>query len=77
MTPKALFAFSTEHLAKKDKVRFFYVFKGRDKNRGVLEKINGEHLAPGVVLVNESGALEMESFLNYWKCQFKKKDVLM
>lgn len=68
-----LFTYSTKHLNKSDKVRFYYALKGRNNNPGVLKKYVYDHLAKTVLLVLKKNELPIEEFLNVWKCKYKKK----
>ena len=72
-----LFSYSTEHLAKKDKVRFFYALNGRDSKSGILKETNARHIGRAVLLVNKDKENEMTDFLNYWKCGFMARNVLV
>ena len=72
--PKCVFQYSTEHLQKKDKVRFYYALKGRDGHSGIVKNLSIEHLGKTVLLVPENKASDVDSFLNLWKCKFNKRD---
>jgi hypothetical protein len=74
---KTIFTYSTEHLAKKDKVRFYYALKGRDGKSGIVKRCRIEHLGRTVLLVPEKYSAEVEQFLQYWKCEHDKKEVLV
>ena len=65
-----LFVYSTKHLDSKDKVRFFYAFKGRDGKSGIIKELGCEFLAKGVILVPLGQAAEMKSFFEYWSCPY-------
>ena len=75
--PRVLFTFNAGHLSKKDKVRFFYALKGRGVQDGLVQRINAEHLGPGVLLVSSDKASEVDAFMQYWKCEVKRLDVEM
>ncbi|MBD3248813.1 hypothetical protein GF336_02095 [Candidatus Woesearchaeota archaeon] len=72
-----LFSYSTEHLLKKDKVRFYYALKGRDGKSGVVKEFNITQLGRAVLLVPEKDADEVEQFLKIWRCRYDKKEVLV
>jgi len=72
-----LFSYSTEHLLKKDKVRFYYALKGRDGKSGIVKSCKINHLGRGVLLVPEKHAKEVRDFLKLWKCDFDEKEVLV
>ena len=71
-----IFMYSTEHLAKKDKVRFYYALKGRDGKSGIVKAAKIEQLGRTVLFVQEKHAKDVEDFLKFWKCTYKTKKVL-
>jgi len=75
--PACVFQYSTEHLVKKDKVRFYYALKGRDGRSGIVKNLSIEHLGNAVLLVSEQNAPDVDDFLNFWKCKFNKRDFLV
>ncbi|GAG01406.1 unnamed protein product, partial [marine sediment metagenome] len=58
-----LFSYSTRHLLKKDKVRFYYALKGRDGKSGIVKLCKIDHLGRAVLLVPVKFAQEVEEFL--------------
>ena len=75
LQPFVLFSFSTKHLAKKDKVRFFYALKGRNGKQGAVQRYEVEHLGRGVLLVPAVHAAKVSEFLTFWKCAYTQKEV--
>lgn len=72
-----IFTYSLTHLPVKDKVRFFYALKGRYGSPGVIKQYSIEQLGRTVLLVPKGFEKEIDEFMSYWKCQFKKKEVLV
>lgn len=72
-----IFSYSTEHLLKKDKVRFYYALKGRDGKTGIVKSCKIDHLGRTVLLVPGRFEKEVDDFLTYWKCDYSKKRVLL
>ena len=72
-----LFSYSTEHLLKKDKIRFYYALKGRDGKSGIVKNCKIDHLGRTVLLVPERFSKEVNDFLELWKCKFNAKEVLV
>lgn len=70
-----IYTYSLKHLAKKDKVRFFYALKGRNGKKGILERLKIEQLGRTVLLAPASKEKEMDEFFAYWQCKPKKKKV--
>lgn len=75
--PRVIFTYSTEHLLKKDKVRFYYALKGRDGKTGIVKRCSIEQLGRTVLLVPVKHASDVDEFLKYWKCAFRQRRVLV
>lgn len=73
----AIFKYSSSHFSKKDKVKFHYALKGRNKNLGLIERTNSKFLAKSVLLVPISQAKDVEDFFSVWSCEFEKKEVMI
>ena len=72
-----LFTYSTKHLLKKDKIRFYYALKGRDGKSGIVKSCNIDHLGRTVLLVPIKFAQEVKEFLELWECKFETREVLI
>ncbi len=72
-----IFTYSTEHLQKKDKVRFYYALKGRDGKQGIVKDCEIEQLGRAVLLVAKEYENHVEEFLKHWECKYSKKQVLV
>ncbi len=77
LVKQIIFCYSTEHLPKKDKVRFYYALKGRDGNSGIVKQANIEQLGRAVLLVPSQNAESVEKFLNEWHCKFSRREVFI
>jgi len=75
MDKNIIFMYSTEHLAKKDKIRFYYALKGRDGKSGIVKAEKIEQLGRAVLFVKEKNVKNVEDFLKFWKCKYKTKKV--
>ncbi len=69
--------YSIEHLLKKDKIRFYYALKGRDGKSGIVNELKIEQLGRAVLLVSAEHEKQVTEFLEYWKCKFRIKRVLV
>ena len=72
-----IFTYSTEHLLKKDKIRFYYALKGRDGNSGIVKRFNIDHLGRTVLMVPKVYEEDIDQFFEVWKCEISKKEVLV
>ena len=72
---RAIFSYSTEHLPKKDKVRFFYALKGRGEKAGIIERSDAEQVGRAVIFVECDNADKVEDFLKQLHCNFSRKEV--
>jgi hypothetical protein len=75
--PMMIFTYNTEHLPKKDKVRFYYALKGRDGKTGIVKRCRIEQLGRTVLLVPMKFAQDAHGFLQYWKCEYQSREVLL
>jgi len=75
--PRVIFTYSTEHLPKKDKVRFYYALKGREGKTGIVKRCRIEQLGRTVLLVPEKFTSDVDGFLRYWKCEYQQRRVLV
>lgn len=74
---RVVFCYSTRHLAKTDKIRFFYALNGRPGGEGILHFTHTKRLGRSVLLAKKEFAREIEAFLEYWKCQYIEKELLV
>jgi len=74
---RVLISYSTSHLLKKDKVRFFYALNGRNEMKGILPRTRAEHLGRAVLLIKLQFTQEFRDFLSYWKCEWKELNIWM
>jgi len=72
-----LFSYALSHLQHKDKVRFYYALKGRDGKSGIIKRYAIEYLAKSVLLVPRKSEQVVEEFLQFWRCKYQKKRVLV
>ena len=72
-----IFTYSIEHLLKKDKIRFYYALKGRDGKSGIVKELKIEQLGRAVLLVPAENGKQVAEFLEYWKCRYETKKVLV
>lgn len=72
-----IYTYSTEHLAKKDKVRFYYALKGRDGISGIVKRLNIDHLGRTVLMVRKEYEQDVDQFFEVWKCPIEKREVYM
>lgn len=72
-----LFSYNTEHLLKKDKVRFYYALKGRDGKSGIVRRTRAEHIGKGVILVSSAYDQEFQQFFRVWKTPFTRRKMIL
>ncbi|MFH1440122.1 MAG: hypothetical protein ABIG89_06135 [Candidatus Woesearchaeota archaeon] len=71
-----IYTFSTQHLKKKDKVRFYYALKGRDGKTGIVKKAKIEHIGKGVLLVPYTYDEDVRQFFKVWDLNYTRRKVL-
>jgi len=70
-----IITYSTRHLLKKDKVRFYYALKGRDGKTGIVKRCKIRQLGRTVLMVQARFEDDVEAFVKYWKCTYQKMQV--
>jgi len=71
-----LFTYSTKHLQKKDKVRFYYALKGRDGKTGIVKRAHIKHLGKAVLLVPYRYEEDVQQFFRVWNLNFTRMKVI-
>ncbi len=71
-----VFTYSLKDKTHTEKVRFNYVLSGRNCE-GIVKKLEGKHLAPGVVKIPIKNSLEFESVLEMHNVIFTKVPALL
>ena len=69
------FTYNLKDKSHTEKVKFNYILSGRGKE-GLIELLNGQHIAPGVIEIPIRNSDEFTQFLQQHKIDFKKKNVL-
>jgi len=69
------FLYDLKDKTHSEKVKFNYVLSGRN-TKGLVETLDGRHLAPGVVEIPTANSLEFEEVLKRYSINFKKQSVL-
>lgn len=75
--PMYIYTYSTEHLLKKDKVRFYYALKGRDGKTGIVREYKVTHLGRTVLMVHAKYDDEMISFFKIWNLPYTRYRILV
>jgi hypothetical protein len=74
--PMYIYTYSTEHLPKKDKVRFYYALKGRDGKSGIVKEFRVEHLGRTVLMVDAKYDEDMLQFFKVWNLPYTRRKVI-
>lgn len=71
-----LFFYNLKNKPHTEKVKFNYVLSGRDGS-GIVEKLEGEHLAPGLIQMPVKNSLEFEEVLKRHQINYSQKKILV
>ncbi|MBI2109668.1 nucleotidyltransferase domain-containing protein [Candidatus Woesearchaeota archaeon] len=71
-----IFIYNLKNKSHTEKVKFNYILSGR-KERGIVEKMEGNHLAPGVIQIPIKNSLEFEDILKKHSIIYSKKSHLI
>tara|TARA_Y100000310_G_scaffold153608_1_gene153026 strand:+ start:8278 stop:8835 length:558 start_codon:yes stop_codon:yes gene_type:complete len=71
-----LFVYNLKNKSHTEKVKFNYVLSGRN-DIGMIKRLNGEHVAPGVVKIPIEHSLEFEDVLKLHEVSYSTNNVLV
>lgn len=72
----ALFTYNLKNLNHNEKTKFTYALIGR-KSQGIIKQLNAEPLGKGAIIVPIENSLIFEDFLQKWKINYDKKNILV
>jgi len=75
--PMFIYTYSTQHLPKKDKVRFYYALKGRDGKSGIVKEFKVIHLGRTVLMADAKYDDDMLGFFKIWNLPYTRRKVLI
>jgi len=75
-TKMVIYTYSTEHLMKKDKIRFYYALKGRDGKSGIVKALKIIHLGRTVLMAPQYSDEEVLQFFKVWNLPFSRRKVM-
>jgi len=73
--PMLIYTYSTQHLLKKDKVRFYYALKGRDGKSGIVKQFKVIHLGRTVLMAEAKYDADMLQFFMVWNLPYTRREV--
>ncbi|MBN2457936.1 hypothetical protein JXB31_02275 [Candidatus Woesearchaeota archaeon] len=72
-----IYTYSTKHLLKKDKVRFYYALKGRDGKSGVVKSMKIVHLGRTVLMIHERYDEDIQQFMKVWNLPYTRRKAVV
>ena len=75
--PKALYSYKLNNLNNSKKVRIVQILRGNKKEKGMIEKYNGEWLSNQVFIIPPEADSLFERFFTYQEINFEKKYILI
>mgnify|MGYP003969616601 FL=1 len=75
--PMFLYTYSTVHLLKKDKVRFYYALKGRDGKSGIMKEYRITHPGRTVLMVDAKYDDDLIQFFKVWNLPYTRRKILV
>jgi len=72
-----IYTYSTKHLLKKDKVRFYYALKGRDGKTGIVKSMKIVHLGRTVLMVPERFDEDIQQFMKIWNLPYQRRKAVV
>ena len=72
----ALYTYDLKKQLKSKAVRFVYLLKGRNDQKGIISEFKGKFLAPGCFIIPIKKDKELQEIFALWKIPFKRKLML-
>ncbi len=79
MSPEAsaIYTYRLVGMTPSRKVLFVYALKGRGKERGLVERLQGTFLANGCFMIASPHEREVEGFFSYWQVKYQKMRIML
>ncbi len=75
-TAATIFTYNLKNKTHTEKIKFNYILRGRN-TIGMIKRLKGTHVAPGVIQIPTENQKEFEEVLKKNKIQYKKKNHLI
>ncbi|MBI2522799.1 nucleotidyltransferase domain-containing protein [Candidatus Woesearchaeota archaeon] len=72
----AIFIYNLQNKSHTEKVKFNYVLSGRN-DLGMVKRLEGKHIAPGVIQIPIKNSMEFEEVLKRHNINYSKKNFLI
>lgn len=73
----ALYTYDISVMKSSDKVRFVYLLKGRNKEKGLIESLGGKFISTGTFIIPSSKDKEVQEVLEKWKIKYERKKIML
>lgn len=74
---RVLYTYDLSKEESSKKVRFVYLLKGRNNEKGLVNEMKGEFLANGCFLLPLKYDKEMQEIMKKWSIRFKRKSIML
>ena len=72
-----IYHYSSKHLTKTEKVKYYYALKGRDGKTGIVKALNLCHIGKGVILAPFRHGDDVEQLFKVWNISFLKRNAIV
>jgi predicted nucleotidyltransferase len=67
----AFIKYDIQRLKGSARIKFYYALQGRNKNEGILKKLNAKRFSNNVIIIKYSRIEIIKEFFEYWKLDYK------
>lgn len=72
-----MYSYDLTNLKKSNRVRFVYVLKGRNKEKGIVKEFKGKFIQPGVFILPIKHDKDLLEIFKTWKVKFSRKPIML
>lgn len=74
---RVLFSYNLTDMPSSKKVRFVYLMKGRNKEKGIVESFDGEYISSSSFIIPSVKDEEIREIFALWGVQYTRKRLLL
>lgn len=72
-----LYTYNISSMKSSDRVRFVYLLKGRNKEKGIIKSLGGKFISAATFIIPSARDKEIQEVLDKWKIRYERKKVLL
>jgi hypothetical protein len=74
---RILYSYNLTEMPNSKKVRFVYLLKGRNHEKGIVEQFDGEYISSSAFMIGLAKEKEMDEIISKWGVIHKKRRIML